>query len=64
MSDEQTLAEKQAAQRVSKASWINDQVYNRLHQDDVQPGVKSAPDAREVIAPKTAPRKRKVTETP
>lgn len=57
---EQTQAEKDAAERVSKAAWINDETYGRLHQYDKEDfGVKSADDRR-----KSKARKPKASETP
>ena len=50
-----TEAEKRSDVRRDKAAWMNDQLATRLHQNDVQPGVAPAKDARpdgEFPAPK------------
>ena len=38
-----TEAERQAADRVSKAAAMNDELQKRLHQNDVQPGITEKP---------------------
>jgi hypothetical protein len=43
----QNLATEQAAERVDKAAWMNQQLADRLHQYDAEPfGVKPAKAAR------------------
>ncbi len=45
--DAQALATEQAADRVNKADWMNQQIDERLHQYDAEPfGVKPAKKVR------------------
>lgn len=62
-----TEAEKQSAERVDKAAWMNAQLDTRLHQNDEQPGVAPAKDARpdnEYPMPKSARRAKPATDQP
>jgi hypothetical protein len=64
VSDPQERAAEDSAERVDKAAFINAEVSKRLHQNDEQPGVKPAKDARtEYVAPRVSP-KRKADDAP
>jgi hypothetical protein len=52
--ERQTEAERQSAERVDKAARMNDELAERLHQNDVQPGITEKPAPKAKPTPKAA----------